>query len=722
MLDALDPRWNALDTIGGLAASGHGADSASLATSLGTLTLAAFAPGIFRLRIGPRDAPDYGILCGEPSSDGATVESTADGVRVALGADSLTLDTATGRLALCRDAAIVLETSTDAHFTGRPRLPGLARSDDGWFLSFALNSGEPVYGLGEKWSPLNRRGQLVDSWTHDALGVNTDRSYKNTPFAWSPRGWGLFVHTPARVRHGIGHPAWSHRSYGLEVLDAGLDLFLIVGDPQEILARYRGLTGAMPMPPTWSLGIWYSKAYYRTPEEALPVAQGVRDRDLPGEVLLFDGRAWQDTATRFSFNWDPARFPDPKAVVDRLHDLDFKVCCWEYPLVSTGNPNFSEMEAKGWFLKDPQTGRALRHRWDLEPFGQVLTPLPESGIVDFTHPDAYAHWRDRHADLFAVGIDAMKPDFGEQVPDEALAHNGDTGARLHNVYPLVYNRCVFEATERAYPGEALVFSRAGWAGSQRYPIQWGGDPQSDWEGLAASLRGGLSWGLSGVPCYATDIGGFYGPQPDAELFVRWTQAAVFSSHMRFHGIGPREPWAFGEATEALLRPWLELRYRLLPYLRGTLREACDAGLPVQRAMVLAFPDDPGTWGFDDQFMFGRDLLVIPVIAPGGTVRYNLPRGGWRDFWTGETVEGSRVVDARVAIDRLPIFVRDGSPLALGPAVRHTGQLADRPAIEELRLYGAPARPPVTQDGALGLEDGRITGLEDGVRVVEMKKA
>ncbi|HET8727653.1 MAG TPA: glycoside hydrolase family 31 protein, partial [Alphaproteobacteria bacterium] len=348
-------------------------------------------------------------------------------------------------------------------------------------------------------------------------------------------------------------------------------------------------------------------------------------------------------------------------------------------------------------------------QWDMEPFGQVLTPLPESGILDFTHPDAYAWWRDRHAELFAAGVDAMKPDFGEQVPEHARAHNGDDGKRLHNVYPLLYNRCVFEATEQASPGAAMVFSRAGWAGSQRYPMQWGGDPQSDWEGLAASLRGGLSWGLSGAPCYATDIGGFYGAQPDAELFVRWTAAAVFSSHMRFHGIGPREPWAFGPEAEEVIRGWLELRYRLLPYIEGTLAEAARTGLPVQRAMALAFPEDPASWAFDDQFLFGRDLLVAPVIRPGGAVRYYLPRGTWRDFWTGQAVEGGRVCDGVEPLDRLPVFVRDGSAIALGPAVRHTGELEGRPRVEEVRHYGDPVRPPVAPDGPIG----------DEVRIVPM---
>ncbi|MGH6945560.1 MAG: glycoside hydrolase family 31 protein, partial [Geminicoccaceae bacterium] len=334
---------------------------------------------------------------------------------------------------------------------------------------------------------------------------------------------------------------------------------------------------------------------------------------------------------------------------------------------------FEEFEAKGFLLRDPQTGRAVLHDWNWAP-GSVLEPPPTSGIVDFTHPGAYADWQGRHARLFDLGVDVIKCDFGEQVPERCVAHNGDPGSRLHNVYPLLYSRCVFEATERAR-GKGFVFARSGWAGSQRYPGHWGGDPQSDWEGLAASIRGALSWSLSGGTTYASDIGGFYGPQPGPELYVRWTQAAVFASHIRFHGIGEREPWIFGEEIEAIVRAWLELRYRLLPYIEAGLREAAATGMPLMRAMPLAFPEQPEAWGFDTQHMFGPDLLIAPIVRPGGRVRLFLPRGAWRDFATGEGFEGGRSLELAYPLERFPVFLRDGAEIPLGPAVQHTGELA-----------------------------------------------
>ena len=374
---------------------------------------------------------------------------------------------------------------------------------------------------------------------------------------------------------------------------------------------------------------------------------------MPCDTITFDGRAWQDTDTRFAFEWDPSRYPDPAAVIAQLKALDFRICVWEYPLVSVRNPLFAELAAKGWLLKDDRTGEAYRYQWDTEPFGKVLTPLPESGLLDFTHPDAYAYWRDRHRELFEIGVDMIKPDFGEQVEPHMIASDGARGDALHNVYALLYNRCVHEAATLYAKDGGFLFSRAAWAGSQRYPSQWGGDPQADWGGLAASIRGGLSWGMTGAPFYATDVGGFYGDQRDPLLYVRWAQASVFSAHMRLHGIGAREPWSYGEEAERAAMAALELRYRLLPYLWRAVEQACATGLPVQRAMALACPDEPESWAFDHQFFCGDDLLVAPCLEPGGRVRVYLPRGEWRRFPGGEPVHrrpGARV-HARARRDR-----------------------------------------------------------------------
>jgi alpha-D-xyloside xylohydrolase len=266
---------------------------------------------------------------------------------------------------------------------------------------------------------------------------------------------------------------------------------------------------------------------------------------------------------------------------------------------------------------------------------------------------------------------------------------------LHNVYPLLYNHCVYDATRKFAPTEAqppIVWGRAGWAGSQRYPIQWGGDPQSDWEGLAASVRGALSWGLSGAPYHATDIGGFYGSeQPSPELYLRWLQMSVFSSHMRLHGLGPREPWAFGDEAETIARQWIEFRYRLLPYLRSVIAQATASGLPVMRAMPLAFPANALTRAYETQFMCGDALLVAPIVAPGGEVDVALPPGAWYDLASRQRLAGRQVIRYRATLDKFPVFGREGHALPLGPVVQSTHEIDPAAPLSALYLFGKPTQ-------------------------------
>lgn len=691
------PDWNnisALQVIG--SATIADASTIALATSQGQLLVSLHHFGV-RLRFAERGFGEYGMLLDESSltefganviaAEQLKIESSDEQTLIEGAGYRLTLQHNPFSFQLLKNDQRVQQSPSDGHFVREFRLPPVARLDAGWFVSFELDSNEPVYGLGEKWGKLDKRGQLLRSFNHDALGVNAEISYKNTPFAWSPNGWGVFVHTPAPVTHGVGYAPWSQRAYGLLVEDTSLDLFILAADSgAEMLQTYTALTGRAPVPPLWSLGVILSKAYYKDVDELLATAREVRERKMPCDVITLDGRAWQDTDTRFAFEWDPTRYKDPAAVIQQLKAMDFKVCVWEYPLVSVQNPLFDTMAKKGWLLKDRNTGETYRYQWDTSCFGEVLTPLPDSGIVDFTHPDAYKFWRDSHKPLFNLGVDMIKADFGEQIEADMLAHNGDHGDVLHNAYTLLYNRCVYEAAELYCQSGAFLFSRSSWTGSQRYPAQWGGDPQADWGGLAGSLRGGVSWGLSGAPYYASDVGGFYADQRDAELFVRWTQAAIFSAHIRLHGIGQREPWSYidkvyGEAASDAANSALQLRYRLLPYLQQTMQVASQTGMPVQRAMVLAFPEDRASWAFEDQFMFGEKLLVVPCLQAGGAVEFYLPAGQWQRFLSDEIFVGGQCYSLNLALDEMAVFVKEGEKIPLGPDIEHTNALADAVVID-----------------------------------------
>ncbi len=698
-------------------------------TVFGTLEVSAPGPDLLRLRCLRTPAPDYGILTDAEALDRAAAEAglvvQTDGEQICISAGGLELVFSQDplRMRIYRAGKQMLESSTDRTIGGVLRLHPFAADDERWLLSLALMSEEPIYGLGEKFGGLNKRGQLIENLNRDATGVNAEISYKNVPFAWSPRGWGLFVHTAGRVTHGVGYSPWSHRAYVLRLDDPNLDLFLLFADsPTEMLRQYTVLTGRAALPPRWSYGAWFSRAYYKTAEEILEVARKLRQRRIPADVLTLDGRAWHKAETRFDFSWDPDRYPDPAAFVRSLREMNYRLCLWEYSYLSDLNPLFAELAEKGYFLKD-RNGKTYIYRWLPPPNDRLIPHLQPSGLIDFTHPEAYAWFRDMHRTLFDIGVSVMKTDYGEALPEDVVGYNGDTGKRLHNAYALLYNRCVFEASQMYGGGEGIVWGRSAWAGGQRYPVQWGGDPQGDWEGLAGSIRGGLSWGMSGGPFYTHDIGGFYGPQeegdllgsgmPDPELYIRWAQAAVMASHTRFHGTSPREPWHFGEQAEEITRKWLAWRYQLIPYLQACALEASQSGMPVMRSMALAFPDEPLAWGCEHQYMLGLSLLVAPVIQPGGKVRFYLPAGRWFDIWNRVWVQGPGLFERQMPLEQIPIFGREGTLLPLGPAVQHTGELKADLDLEQVWAFGEP-RNGIQLPGLV------LSGLEDvpeGVEVV-----
>ena len=583
------------------------------------------------------------------------------------------------------DGSVIQQSGVDGHFVRKYRVPPLAYKDGGWWFSLNLKEDEGVYGHGEKWGRLNHRGTLIESWNHDSLGANAEISYKNTPFALGTEGWGLYIHTSNMVRHGAGYGVWSNRCYVTKTESPNLDLFIFAGSMAESIKNYSRLTGFSSMPPVYSLGINQSKAYYQTSDEVIAAAKEIRQRGFPADIITLDGRAWLETKKRFLFEWDKSRYPNPKAIIDQLKAMNFEVCTWLYPLVSIYNDRFDELSDKGYLIKDINTGKTYIYKWDRGPFNKVLTPLFDSGFFDFTNPEANEYWQEMHQNIFSQGVTMLMPDFGEQIPDDCIAHNGMSGKELHNLYGYLFNQSCWEATKKYVGEKGFFFTRCCWSGSQKFPSQWGGDPQSDFGGLAGSIRGSLSWGLSGGPFFGTDVGGYYKDTRSSELFVRWVQMSAFSAHFRFHGIGDREPWSYGQEAYDIVSEAADLRYRLIPYLHRAAEQACETGIPVQRAMVLA-TDDRLAWEFDTQFFCGDDLLVVPVINPGGKTRFYLPKLAegqrWVRFMTNEPWEGNRAYEKTVALNELLVFVKENTEIPLAQTkIKYT--MNELPKVEEL---------------------------------------
>lgn len=572
---------------------------------------------------------------------------------------------------------------------------GICRTRDDRPLAvecFALRPGEGVFGFGEKFLALDKVGQTVDLNMVEAMGTTTPRSYKNIPFFWTTGGWGVFLHHSARITCWVGSRAAADLQVAVE--DDFLDYYLFVGRPEEILARYTDLTGKSAMPPRWSFGFWQSRISYRSADEALEVVRKNREHAIPTDVLHLDTHWFKDD-WYCDLEFDRERFPDPGAFTKAMGELGAKVSLWQLPYIPEGSTLFDELLAVDGFVKTTDG--------DLYDVGLCYTPgfSGRVGCIDFTHPEAVRVYQSHLRRLFDLGARVIKADFGEQAPLDGVYHDGTPGHRMHNLYPLLYNRAVAEVTERA-TGESILWARSAWAGSQRHPLHWGGDSSANWHNLGPQIAGGLSLGLSGFPFWSMDIGGFMG-EASGPLLVRWMQAGVFFSHPRIHGTGDRELWKRDPETLRICRDYVQLHYRLLPYLWATARDSIERALPVSRALVLEFPDDPTTRSIGDQWLLGDALLVAPILDETGRRRVYLPQGGWTDWWSGERTAGPRWIAVEADLATLPLWLRDGAAIPLGPAMDHVDQ---RP-MGALTLRIAPFREEGSRALRIPATDGDL---------------
>ncbi|HVM07251.1 MAG TPA: TIM-barrel domain-containing protein [Acidimicrobiales bacterium] len=553
---------------------------------------------------------------------------------------------------------------------------GICRTAEGRPLAvetFALRPGEGIFGFGEQFTRLNKVGQTIDLNMVEATGTSTPRAYKNIPFFVSTGGYGVFLNHSSRITAWVG--SLQAADVQLAIEDPFLDYYVFTGDIRTVLGRYTDLTGKAAVPPKWSFGFWQSKISYRSTDEALEVARTMREHRLPFDVLHLDTH-WFKHDWYCDLEFDAERFADPKAFLDELRGLGVRVSLWQLPYIPEGNTLFDELTEVDGFVKRPDGS--------MYDVGISYTPgfKGRVGCIDFTNPAAREVHQRHLRRLHALGAAAIKVDFGEQAPLDGVYFDGTPGHRAHNVYPLLYNESVAEATREA-TGETIIWARSAWAGSQRYPLHWGGDSSATWYCLGPQFEGGLSFGLSGFSFWSQDIGGFLG-RPDDKLLIRWMQAGLLQSHARIHGVGDREIYKRSPEVVDICRQFLELRYQLLPYLWAEAEKSAAASVPLARALVVDFQDDPTTWAIGDQWMLGDALLVAPVFSPDDRRRVYLPAGTWTDWWTGEEIAGGRWLSVDVPIDRVPLFVKLGHEVELGPVVQHTGEVVDR-----VQAGGAP---------------------------------
>ncbi len=532
--------------------------------------------------------------------------------------------------------------------------------------AFTLSPGEKIFGCGESFKEFNKRGQKVVLWTDDANGVQNEGMYKPIPFFMSSRGYGMFMHTSSPITCDFGKIFNS--SMSLMIGDEALDLFVFLGEPKDILDEYTNLTGKAAMPPLWSFGLWMSRITYYSEEDGRNVANLLRKNRIPSDVIHFD-TGWFETDWRSDYKFSASRFNDPEKMIKDLDAMGFKISLWQLPYFVPKNSLFPEIIEKGLYVKNNKGN------------------LPyEDAILDFSNPNTVDWYQNKLKGLLEMGVGAIKVDFGEAAPANGIYASGKTGFYEHNLYPLRYNKAVADITKKV-TGETIIWARSTWAGSQRYPVHWGGDAANTDNAMLSTLHAGLSIGLSGFTFWSHDIGGFVNRTPE-DLYRRWLPFGMLTSHSRTHGAPPKEPWEYNESFNDAFRLADEMKYKLMPYVYAQAKYSSEHGLPMVRALFVEFPHDAGSWLVDDEYLFGADMLVAPMFEDGTSRDVYLPEGKWIDYQTGKVYAGGwHHIDTGVI--PIVVLVRDGAVI---PHIKLAQSTKDMDWSNiELKVYAADAK-------------------------------
>jgi len=553
-----------------------------------------------------------------------------------------------------------------------------------------LRSDEQFFGLGEKTGTLNRRGKNYKMWNSDrpCYSVTEDPIAKSIPFFMSSYRYGIFLDNTYKTEFKFGTE--SSDFYSFEAPDGAFVYYFIYGkDYKEIQQQYIALTGQPIMPPKWALGFAQSRGLYTKENQALEVAAEFRKRKIPIDIIYQD-IGW--TQNLQDFEWRKGNYTNPKAMLKKLKDNGFKMIVSQDPVVSQkDNKQWAEADKLGYFVKDVRTNKAYDMPW---PWGG------NCGVVDFTIPEVADWWGKYQQKPIDDGISGFWTDMGEpawsneeDIDRLNMKHHIGMHDEIHNVFGLTWDKVVKEQFDKRNPNKRIFqMTRSAYAGLQRYTFGWtndsgsGSDVLDGWAQMENQVAVGISAGLGGIPFWTTDISGYCGDITDypamAELYTRWMQFGIFCPLSRAHHEGDNavEPWMFGEVAEKNTKAAIELKYQLFPYLYTYSRKAHDSGLPITRGLFMEYPNDAEAAKIDNQFIFGEELLVAPVLKKGERVkRVYLPEGEWIDFNDKKTEYlGGEKLPYKAPLNTIPIFVKKGSIIPMMPIMQYIGEKRDYP--------------------------------------------
>jgi len=546
---------------------------------------------------------------------------------------------------------------------GKDLIPPIGYSTDESGKTVSVNIGmklhydEHIYGLGEHFTPFDKVGQKIRMENVDTLGCRDHTGYKNIPFYISSYFYGLYINHTGIFDFDIGTS--SNATLAVQVPDTSAEFYIIADNKvKNIISTYTELTGPAKLPPKWSFGLWYSTGFKgnsraNTQADALKF----REEKIPCDVMHFDCY-WLRDNMWCDFVWDEMQYPNYKEMLAGLKKQRYKICLWINPFITVVSDMYKQGKESGYFVNDQEGNVYTADLWH--------GLLPYCAIVDFTNPEACLWFQEKISKIILDGADILKTDFGEDIPYDSVFYNGMTGKEMRNVYSALYNKAVFETLEK-YKGikNTLVWARSGCAGMQRFPVCWSGDPNSSYEGMAGTLRAGLSMALSGVPFWSHDMGGFYGNVSE-EVFIRWSQFGLFTSHSRLHGTTTRQPWAYGDKTLKILKKYVRLRYELMPYIWKTAHQCAEWGEPFIRPLIYENDNDPNVLTIYDQYYFGRSMIIAPVFGGNGAKRkVYLPKGEWVDWFSGTHYNGSKWYEITCPIEYMPIFRKADDDIETG---------------------------------------------------------